>query len=591
MTTVEDQVAAYLAWETQPIFLEEYQHNKHDLSFIKSRFSKHLKFGTAGLRSVMGCGWNAMNTVTVQQATQGVCQYYLDTLGEAAKAKCVIVGCDARHNSRWFAHVVTAVFISKGFHVKLFSNYTPTPLNPFLVRKYNALCGIQLTASHNPAKDNGYKLYHGNGVQIIPPMDADIHRRLVKFDKSWPGVSELLNQEAGQLRLPHPLVDDPLAEAWEAYKVDLAQDLGLLKTDLSGSDLKIVYTAMHGVGHDYAKDFLLTVLQLPESCFLAVPKQKDPDPDFPSLSYPNPEEAGALDLAKEYADSVEAGLIVANDPDADRFAAVEKVDDVWRSFTGDELGAIFALIMFERAIAAGVPADQLLMVNSAVSSRFMSRLCDVEGSTYIETLTGFKWVMNVVLDAEESLGLKLVLGYEEALGYGLSSRVPDKDGLTASAIFVEKACQLHELGSSMSQYLQEGMMKYGFFATHNSYYRCAEPAAQAAVLEQFRNGGSYPSEIAGYKISRIRDLKPCYDSASETKKCSLPRVNDDMMTIFLENGAHVTLRGSGTEPKFKFYSEMYHQSSSEEAKKELVECVDKVLNALFAGNEKYFSKP
>eukprot|EP01057_Protomagalhaensia_wolfi_P006072 Protomagalhaensia_wolfi_Nauph_80__6071@NODE_852_length_1946_cov_198_891977_g640_i0_p1_GENE_NODE_852_length_1946_cov_198_891977_g640_i0NODE_852_length_1946_cov_198_891977_g640_i0_p1_ORF_typecomplete_len592_score157_77PGM_PMM_I/PF02878_16/3_7e41PGM_PMM_III/PF02880_16/2_4e21PGM_PMM_II/PF02879_16/1_8e19PGM_PMM_IV/PF00408_20/1_1e08Glyco_hydro_101/PF12905_7/0_14_NODE_852_length_1946_cov_198_891977_g640_i0971872 len=591
MTNVAAMIDKYRAWEYDQTFLDELNRHVNDEEFLNKRFAKNLKFGTAGLRSEMGCGWNAMNPVTVQQATQGVCQYYMDTMGvEECRKQPVVIGFDARYNSKWFAHITSAVFLSQGIPVQLFGSYTATPLCPYLVKKIGALCGIQITASHNPARDNGYKLYAGNGVQIIPPQDAETYKRLLACESSWPGVLELLDMEKKVLK-PNPLVTDPLCKTWNDYKVDLAQGLNLLNTNLSQTQFKTVYTAVHGVGHYYVKDFLMEVLQLPETSFLAEPKQQEPDPDFPTVSYPNPEEPGALDLAKAYGDEKGVPLIIANDPDADRFAAAEKVEGKWRQFSGDELGAIFALLMFERAVKSGKTPDRLLMVNSAVSSRFMSRVCAVEGATYMESLTGFKWLMNTALQYEKELGLHVCLAYEEALGYGVSTIVPDKDGLTASAIFVEKAAEQYAHGSNMYEYLREGLMKYGFFATHNSYYRCTEPAAQAAVLEKFRNGGKYPTEIAGYKIRRIRDLKPYYDSEQPDKKCTLPKVSDDMLTIFFENGAHVTLRGSGTEPKFKYYSEMFHPTSSEEAKTQLVECIDRVLTEVLIGNEAHFSKP
>lgn len=587
---MDRQVQLYEQWEYDQNFLRELRENRNDEKFIARRFTKPLKFGTAGLRSVMGCGWNAMNSATVQRATQGVCDYYIDHYGfQTAQKMPVIIGFDARHNSQWFAHIAAAVFASRGIPVFLSGSYTATPLTPYLVKKHGALCGIQITASHNPAADNGYKLYDSNGVQIIPPVDSEIHRRIVAYTEPWPEVTPLLDISQRRLKNPHKLISDPVDAAWEAYQIDLASSLGLIKENLSNTTMKIVYTAMHGVGYRFVHDFLVKVLCLPEASFHSVSKQQEPDPDFPTVSYPNPEEEGALNLAMEHADSIGGTLIIANDPDADRFAAAEKVDGKWRKFSGDELGAIFAMIMLQRALRSGIPRTKMLMINSAVSSRFLSRFCEIEECTHLESLTGFKWLMNVALKAERESGFHLCLAYEEAIGYGVTSVVPDKDGVSASAIFVTKACQLHDEGSSMYQFLQEGLMKYGFFATYNSYYRCSDPSAQAAVLENFRKDG-YPTHVGGYKISRIRDLKPHYDSSTPNKECDLPEVSDDMLTIYLESGAIITLRGSGTEPKFKYYSEMFHSSSTEEARSQLVECVEKVLQEMITGYEAYFSE-
>eukprot|EP01054_Gregarina_sp_Poly1_P001550 Gregarina_sp_Poly_1__1549@NODE_1391_length_4229_cov_517_587218_g892_i1_p2_GENE_NODE_1391_length_4229_cov_517_587218_g892_i1NODE_1391_length_4229_cov_517_587218_g892_i1_p2_ORF_typecomplete_len481_score72_24PGM_PMM_I/PF02878_16/3e41PGM_PMM_II/PF02879_16/5_3e22PGM_PMM_III/PF02880_16/2_2e03PGM_PMM_III/PF02880_16/6e19_NODE_1391_length_4229_cov_517_587218_g892_i14411883 len=433
---MDSRIEEYKLWERDPIFLEELNSNINNEEYLVNRFQKNLKFGTAGLRSVMGCGWNAMNPATVQQATQGVCQYFIDSVGlESMKKNCVVIGFDARHHSRWFAHIASAVFISQGVPVMLGDSYTATPITPFLVKKHSAVCGIQITASHNPAADNGYKLYAGNGVQIIPPVDSEIHSRLLAQATPWPGVWELLDLEKKSLVLPHELVLNPLPQAWEAYKLELATSLGMLSSTLEASALKIVYTAMHGVGHKFVHDFLTSVQGLPSGNLYSVPEQQEPDPDFPTVAYPNPEEKGALDFAMAYADSVGAPLIIANDPDADRFAAVEKIEGKWHMFTGDELGAVFALVMFSRARDQGIPAEQLLMVNSSVSSQFLSRMCSVEGCTYLETLTGFKWIMNTALEAAEKYGLQLCLGYEEAIGYGVSSLVLDKDGISAAAVF------------------------------------------------------------------------------------------------------------------------------------------------------------
>lgn len=580
MLAVEIQKAVddYLQQECQPDFIAECKGANDEL--LTARFAKRINFGTAGLRGVMAFGLNAMNSVTVRHATQGLCQYYINKIGEEEiRGRWVVLGFDGRYNSRYFAHLAAAIFLSKGLKVSLAPVTTATPLNPYAVKKLNAICGIQITASHNPKADNGYKVYGSNGAQIVPPMDSEVMELIKANAYVWPKVDELMRHDLKQLNTAHPLmgnVQDLMYDLWPNYKAEILSDLNI--SSLKDSPLRVVYTAMHGVGYPFVSDILRSA-DFPMDNFVVVPHQRDPDPDFTTVKFPNPEEKGAMDAAMEVANAHNVNMIVSNDPDADRFACSERMPNgTWRQFTGDELGSIFGAIAFESAKRRGIATERMAFICSAVSSRFLCRLCSVEGANFYETMTGFKWMMNKALEVQTS-GLTPVFCYEEALGYGLSMAVPDKDGVSATAAWIQKASELAASGQSMHDYLDELSQKYGYFATQNSYYVCHDPSIMLDIFGSFRKSG-YPTHIGEYEISRIRDLSQDYDSGSANKECDFPKSKDDMLTIYFTNGAHITLRGSGTEPKLKYYSEMSHASSKAEAASELKNVVAAVQSHL-----------
>ncbi|KAJ2451337.1 AAA ATPase midasin [Coemansia sp. RSA 2336] len=544
-----------------------------------------IEFGTAGLRARMEAGYARLNQLTVISASQGLSAYVEHNVPNAHE-RGVVVGHDHRHNSAVFAQLTVRAFLDRGFRVYFYPQIGLTPQVPFAVKRLKAACGVMITASHNPKDDNGYKVYWENGAQIKPPIDEGIaasiaeHRRPLSWDVE--GI-------AG-----HERVVDVTADMMDAYFEAASQQLLQDRELNSRTQLRYVYTAMHGVGAPFAAR-MLRAFGLPP--FIGVPEQLEPDPDFPTVPFPNPEEKGALDLAKRLADSRGVGLVVANDPDADRFAAAEKqADGSWLMFTGDQLGAIFAAYVLEMARGSGVPDAKLAMVNSTVSSRMLKSMAQKEGFHYTDTLTGFKWMANELAQLQ-ARGYFVGLGYEEAIGYMIHDHVLDKDGVTALAVFVQLAARLHAEGRRVGDYLESLYAKYGFYISANSYFICPDPAKMDRIFSRIRYGDStdtsgrteylrpynsevlrYPRTIGGFPVSYIRDLtigfemnnvdqraQPLTLSENEYQPKFPVSPSSHMITFETRNGGRLTMRTSGTEPKLKYYLEVCNREGDREA--------------------------
>jgi phosphoglucomutase len=393
---------------------------------LEKRLRHRIAFGTAGLRGPMQGGFACMNSLTVIQASQGLAAYLLKT-EDNVKRRGVVIGRDARHNSERFAQLCAAAFVAKGIKVWWYEDPSHTPLVPFGVRELDAVAGIMITASHNPAKDNGYKVYWSNGCQIIPPHDSGIAESIlenlkpVTWDTSVVDESLLVEGSLG-------LVKD---KYYKAILCAVQPDNVSVKMD---PELKFVYTPMHGVGLPAMQQCVETLGVA--SQMTVVEAQAQPDPDFPTVKFPNPEEKGALDLAIETAEKSSIRLILASDPDADRLAAAEKVGERWHIFTGNQLGVLLGSYLFER-YPASKPREKLAMLASTVSSRMLAALAKKEGFKFTETLTGFKWLGNVARDLDRQ-GYNAVYAFEEALGYMVPQTVHDKDSVRN--FYVRTAC-------------------------------------------------------------------------------------------------------------------------------------------------------
>eukprot|EP00708_Paratrimastix_pyriformis_P002419 GAFH01001165.1.p2 GENE.GAFH01001165.1~~GAFH01001165.1.p2 ORF type:complete len:606 (+),score=304.84 GAFH01001165.1:187-1818(+) len=508
----------------------------------------------------MGAGYACMNNLTVQQATQGFCAY-LELVDPLVYNKGVVVGCDARHHSREFARITAAVFLAHNIPVYLFRDICATPHVPFTLTTKGCSAGVMVTASHNPKADNGYKVYWNNGSQIISPHDALIAHFIDLNQVPWEGVEATLCDRS-------PLCRDPVAEGLlDQYFQQTSARLCRMHSNMDPllrPPVKFCYTAMHGVGFRFAKrmyeEFGLAKNMVP------VAEQIEPNPEFPTVSYPNPEEHGALTLAMQRATEQDVNLIIANDPDADRVAVAERVDGQWHQFTGDEIGTLLAVWLWNKWRDAHRDADtsKVAFLNSAVSSKALRAVAQTEHCHYEETLTGFKWLGNRT-DELTRLGYTVLFAYEEAIGYMPADLIRDKDGLTTGAVVVEMATWLANQHKTLAGYLQEARQRYGVFVPQNSYFLCYDPATIARIFARLRTAGpqgSYMNECAidgrTFKATGIRDLMlPGYDSTTPDHKPRLPvSKGGEMITYTFENGATITLRTSGTEPKLKFYCEM-----------------------------------
>ncbi|MER5559627.1 phospho-sugar mutase [Streptomyces sp. NPDC058961] len=479
---------------------------------LAARFSGTLQFGTAGLRGELGAGPMRMNRSVVIRAAAGLAAY-LKAKGQGDGL--VVIGYDARYKSADFARDTAAVMVGAGLRATVLPRPLPTPVLAYAIRHLGAVAGVEVTASHNPPRDNGYKVYLGDGSQIVPPSDAEI---------------------AAEIDAVASLHDVPRPESgWEVLGEEVL-DAYLARTDAvltegSPRTANVVYTAMHGVG----KDVLLAAFAragFPEPVLVA--EQAEPDPAFPTVAFPNPEEPGAMDLAFATArrsESRDGGvdLVLANDPDADRCAAAVKGrDGEWRMLRGDEVGALLAAHLVTKGVT-GVFAE------SIVSSSLLGRIAEAAGLGYEETLTGFKWIARVD-------GLRY--GYEEALGYCVDPEgVRDKDGITAALVFAELASVLKEQGRTVLDLLDELALAHGLHATDQLSVRVEDLTVISDAMARLRE--QPPTALAGLAVTKAEDLTEGTEQLPPT----------DGLRYYLE-GARVIVRPSGTEPKLKCYLEV-----------------------------------
>lgn len=525
---------------------------------LELRLRHRLVFGTAGLRGKMQAGYAFMNPLTVIQTTQGLAEYLLAT-GSDVKQRGVVLGRDARHNSEKYMRLVTAILVAKGIKVWCYGAPVHTPLVPFGVNFLNAAAGIMITASHNPAADNGYKVYWSNACQIIPPHDAGIAASIEKnlepisYDEKAIETNFLVESELGQVRATY-------------YKAVAFAATVHHQPDFKHSTVRFVYTPLHGVGLPYL-EHVLAELGIPGMS--VVTQQASPDPNFPTVKFPNPEEKGALDLAINTADAGGISLILANDPDADRLAVAEKANGKWIQYTGNQLGILLAAHVLE-TYPPDSPRDKLAMLATTVSSQMLSVLCREEGVHYVETLTGFKWLGNKAIDLT-SQGYDVRFAFEEACGYMAPYVVHDKDGVAAAALFLTAVERWRCQGLTPWQKLQKLYERYGYFAEANTYLISPSPPVTRQAFAELRKSGelhTHPHHLGKRIIHRWRDLTEGHDSATHNHIPELPvDKSSEMITVELDGHVRCTVRASGTEPKIKIYIDSKAHSMEEAQKK------------------------
>lgn len=531
---------------------------------LQQRLSTRLTFGTAGLRAQMGAGFSRMNSLTIIQTSQGLADYLLDKYPNAAVAG-VVIGHDERHNSAKFAYLTAVALTFKGLKVWWYETSVHTPLVPFAITRLQAAGGVMITASHNPARDNGYKVYASNGCQINTPADVEIAACITRnmVPNAWAMPEESSLKQA----ILAPLKGDYIATIRERmFSEGMPEDIP-----------KFVYTPMHGVGLPFMQD-ALNASGLTASMTVVV-EQALPDPDFPTVRFPNPEEKGALDLAIATADRSNICLVLANDPDADRFAVAEKVNGHWHQFSGDQVGVLLAYHCFQKIDSLEPGEDYML--TTAVSSEMLYHIAEEEGFSVLETLTGFKWLGNETL-ALRNRGKRVHFAYEEALGYMFPEVVLDKDGIVAAMTFISA------VGSWGSPYamLQQLYSRYGYFETMNTYWKSADSTITAKLFDRIRRiANPHPPSLGARNVLRWRDLTTGYDSATEDLKPQLPLSKDQMITCWLSEsssdlGLRFTIRASGTEPKIKIYLEC-QSHNQESAKKGAAQVLNEVAHTWF----------
>jgi len=476
---------------------------------LADRFAGTLEFGTAGLRGAVGAGPNRMNRVVVIRAAAGLCAYLK---GMGLTSGTVLIGYDARHKSDVFARDTAAVVRGAGLDAVLLDRPAPTPVVAFGIRHLKAVAGVVVTASHNPPQDNGYKVYLGDGSQIVPPADAEI---------------------AAAIAAVGPLDSVPRGDDWQTTGDELLgaylDRIAELVPAEAPRALNVAYTPLHGVGRTLVED---AVARAGFAVPAVVASQADPDPDFPTVSFPNPEEPGAIDAALDLARSVGADIAVANDPDADRCAVAvpdPTAQEGWRMLRGDELGGLLGEFLLSSR-PAGVAAC------SIVSSSLLGKIAASYGVEYVETLTGFKWIGRVP---------GLVFGYEEALGYCVDpDAVKDKDGVSTLVLVLEMAAGAKAEGRTLLDLLDDLAVKHGLHATDQLSVRVEDLSLIKIAMDRLR--ATPPISLGSHTVERVDDLSE--------GSATLPPT--DGLRYTLSEDARVVVRPSGTEPKLKCYLEV-----------------------------------
>jgi phosphomannomutase len=472
---------------------------------LADAFDGTLQFGTAGLRGRLGPGSNRMNRIVVARAAAGLAAYLVANGG-----KSVVIGYDARRNSDVFARDTARIMSGAGIAPMVLPSALPTPVLAFAIRELGCDAGVMVTASHNPPDDNGYKVYLGDGSQIVPPADAEI---------------------AACIAAVGPLASIPQSDDFETLDGAVLDSYVARAVSLLGEgprEVSAVYTAMHGVGGEV---FMRAVAEAGFPAPTKVAKQFDPDGRFPTVNFPNPEEPGAMDLALADARAQGADVIIANDPDADRSAAGIRTTDDYRMLTGDEVGALLAWWIAERGRRDGRPTKGVY-AQSIVSGTLLERIATDAGLGYATTLTGFKWISKVP---------DLRFGYEEALGYCCDPEtVKDKDGITASLLMLEMVAALKAEGRGVQDVLDDLARRFGLYATSQLSVRVSDIALIADAMARLR--ADPPTSLGGRDVVRMDDLEKGADGLPPT----------DGLRFTLKD-ARVIIRPSGTEPKLKCY--------------------------------------
>jgi phosphomannomutase len=481
---------------------------------LAARFDGGLTFGTAGLRAAIGAGPLRMNRLVVRQAARGLAEYVIE-LGGPALERGIVIGYDARRKSDVFALDSARVFAAAGLNVHLLPRPLPTPVLAWSVTELGCAAGVMVTASHNPPADNGYKVYLADGAQIVPPHDRLIAERIAAVDAT---AVPMADEDDASITI----LDDALVDGY----VERMRDV---RVRPATTPVSVAYTPMHGVGLEMARRAFDAAGLLPPA---VVASQGEPDPAFPTVAFPNPEEPGAMDRVIELADRSGAAVALANDPDADRLGvAIPQPDGTWRRLGGDEIGWLLADHVLTNT-APGPNGEDRLVVTTLVSSSLLATMAADYGVHFAETFTGFKWIARAVL---ERPNLRLVFAYEQALGYLVTGRPLDKDGISAAVLMAEIAAVAEQEDTTIQGRLDDIAARYGRHVVAERAVRMA-PHVAAARVRALQDDP--PASLADVAVASVR---------------SFPEA--DLLRLVLEGGVRVQVRPSGTEPKVKLYGE------------------------------------
>jgi phosphoglucomutase len=545
----------YIAREQDVYFKAEVEDllAKQDWKELEDRFYRNLEFGTGGLRGVIGGGYNRINTLVVKSATQGLASYVRSAFPEKAKAGklAAVIAYDSRHYSPEFAEASALILAANGIKTYLFSSLRPTPELSYAIRYFKADTGIVVTASHNPPQYNGYKAYWNDGAQVIPPHDEGIIREV----NSVKEIKEITRVEAfsrGLLEIIDKQIDDSYQEMVRSrlFRPELIK--------AKGSEVKIVYTPLHGTGALHVE----AVLESLGLKVITVPEQRDGNGDFPTVAFPNPEEGAALELAIKLGKKEGADVVMATDPDADRLgiavpAGKRGAAGEFILVTGNQLGTLLADYIFLSLKETGKLPPKAAMVNSIVTTGMQKRVAESYGVKFYECLTGFKWIADVMAKTEADGSAAVVLGTEESYGYLVENEVRDKDGVSAAAMTAEMTLYWRSRGKSLLDRLEELYEKNGYWEEMgiSKYFQGPQgPAIMQGIMEAYRKNP--PRELGHIVVEKVRDIQESVwkypANPGKTDPVDLPK--SDVLQFYLKDGTVVSARPSGTEPKIKFYA-------------------------------------
>ena len=528
----------------------------------EDRFYQCLSFGTAGLRGKLGAGTNRMNRLMVARATQGISEYIV-SYGKEAMEKGVVIAHDPRYFSKEFSQLAAGIFAANGIKVYTFPDLRPTPELAFMIRRLGTVSGINITASHNPKEYNGYKAYWEDGCQVSSTVAKGMEERINNVD-IWKGIKTSDFEEgvkAGRIVVLGPEYDREYLDKVESLAIHEGEEL-----DLS---IPLVYTPLNGCGSIPFKEMLK---DRGFSNWQIVPEQEDPDPEFTTVGYPNPEDPKAFKLSEEYGRKFGAELLMATDPDSDRFAIEIRNDNgEYIPLNGNQTGYLLVNYILEGHKSAGTLPKKGAMVKSIVTSTLSNIIAEAYGVKMFETLTGFKNICGKIPYLHEN-GYTYLFGYEESVGYAACEDIRDKDGISAGMLVAEAAAYYRKQGKTLFDVLQEIYAKYGYFAEDepNIVLEGIEGAERIKrMMKHFRE--NIPTDIAGIGVSKVIDYINGYEDI-------LPQ---NAIRLFLDNGSWFAIRPSGTEPKIKFYF-YSNRTSEEEAKAVNSKIKERVLELIKA---------
>lgn len=556
-----DYLKEYKRWCESPEFDEETRKEliaiKEDEKEIEDRFYKELEFGTAGLRGVIGAGTNRMNKYTVGKATQGLANYILE---QGTQDKGVAISYDSRRMSKEFSLQTALILNANGIKTYLFENLRPVPELSFAVRELKCTAGVMITASHNPPKYNGYKVYWDDGAQIVEPRDKEIIEK-VRAVESFSEIKEITREEAeekGLFNIVGTEMDDKYLNILKAKVLNPE----IVKEQ--GKELKVVYTPLHGTGNTIAER-LLNKIGI-ENIYV-VPEQKEPNGEFPTVSYPNPEDRNAFKLALDLANKVDADVVLATDPDADRLGIFAKDSKTgkYMEYTGNMSALLIAEYRIEQMKEKNILPENGMVITTVVSSNLTKAISKYYGLNCIEVLTGFKNIGRIMRQEEEKNGKKYVFGFEESYGCLIGDYARDKDGIAAVMALCEAACYYREKGKTLWDAMEDIYKKYGYYKeTQVSIVMEGSEGAEKIknMMTEMRN--TPVEEIGEYKVLTFKDIEKDVVKnmiTGEEKTTGLPKSN--VLYYELEDDNWCCIRPSGTEPKIKLYMGVKGTSESD----------------------------